>query len=319
MAAKEKIPLTIVVPAYGRPVQLSRALSSIVDQDVEPTNVIVVDDGSSPLINTDSLSVSGMRPTVIRHAQNRGPAAARNTGIKAADTEWISFLDSDDYLISNTLGARWRLLQSLGGGAGGDAAQGKQISGCSWIDWSQDSPKQVVRHPRPSNRLEDFASGCWFSPGSCIIMNRHAIVESGVLQDEGLRRFEDFDWFLALAYKGFVFRSGRIVGVAIERTREQSPAKVEPIAKAIVRKWGAEPEVRPVMSRIGAYMDLECAAANHYAGNYARASAFLARSLLGKPRLSLQLSPGWETEPPAASGRHPAPVAGTLVSRRRTL
>ena len=50
------------------------------------------------------------------------------------------------------------------------------------------------------------------------------------------------------------------------------------------------------LTRLRAYLDVECAAANHFAGRRFRALAFWARSLLAVPRLSLHLSPAWETD-----------------------
>jgi GT2 family glycosyltransferase len=152
--------------------------------------------------------------------------------------------------------------------------------------------------PREADTVEDFASGCWFSPGSCLFVNRPALLAVDIAQDESLRRFEDFDWFLALALKGLRLRTLPVVGAAVERRRRQSPAAVEAVAEAIIRKWQARLGDRRLNARIRAYMHLECAAANFFAGRRARAALFLLRSLAAKPRFSLHLSPGWELKPP---------------------
>lgn len=286
------LPLTIIMPVFGRPEQLARALSSIAAQPDQPVEVIVVDDCSSPPVSIDPATIGGLTVRIIRQPENRGPAAARNAGIMAAQTEWISFLDSDDWLLPSTLGARWRMATE-------DQARKRDplaFYACGWIDVDQDARPLVSRMPRQGTNGRDFASGCWFSPGSCVIMNARAIREADLLQDEALRRFEDFDWFLALGLKGFRLAIQNIVAVVIERARTQSPAKVEAVAGAIRRKWRSRITDRAMLRRLSAYLDVECAAANHFAGNRFRAAFFLARSLMTVPRLSLQLSPGWSLE-----------------------
>ncbi|MEO4001008.1 glycosyltransferase family 2 protein [Mesorhizobium sp. CAU 1732] len=291
------LPLTIIMPVFGRPERLARALSSIAAQPDPPVEVIVVDDCSAPPVSIDPETIGRLTVRIIRQPENRGPAAARNAGIMAAQTEWISFLDSDDWLLADTLGTRWRMVTEDQASRPDPLA----VYACGWIDVDQDGRPLVSRMPRQGTNSRDFASGCWFSPGSCVIMNAKAIREADVLQDEALRRFEDFDWFLALGLKGFRLAIQDIVAVAIERARTQTPAKVEAVAGTIRRKWRALIADRAMLRRLSAYLDVECAAAHHFAGNRIRAAFFLARSLARVPRLSLQLSPGWTIERVAAN------------------
>jgi mycofactocin system glycosyltransferase len=57
--------------------------------------VIVVDDGSSPPIEPDDFAGAHCDIEVLRHSRNKGPAAARNTGLAACATDFVAFLDSD--------------------------------------------------------------------------------------------------------------------------------------------------------------------------------------------------------------------------------
>jgi mycofactocin glycosyltransferase len=84
--------VTIVIPVKDRAVSLDRLLNAIATLRPAPANVIVVDDGS-----TDATADIARRHAalVIRHDTSRGPAAARNTGAKAATTNLIAFIDSD--------------------------------------------------------------------------------------------------------------------------------------------------------------------------------------------------------------------------------
>jgi hypothetical protein len=296
MSQASPIPLTMIIPAYQRQRELERALASLAAQDAVPVRTIVVDDASEPPLRLPP-GLALPNCTLVRRSVNGGPAAARNTGLALSETEWVSFLDSDDMLVPGTLGGRWR-----------DASEHyarhrdpQVISGCGWIDVSPSGAPLRVRHPLPSDGSAAFASGCWFSPGSCIILNRPAALESAGYQDETLRRLEDFDWFMALGLKGFRFRAQPIVGARIEQKRVQDPKALGETAATIRAKWRAAALPRPVLRRAESYLALECAAAHYHAGHYLGAAAHLVRSFALQPRIGVQLSPGWTIEPPGNS------------------
>ena len=95
--------LSVVIPVYHVENTLERCVRSVLQQDYEDMHIILVDDGStdhSPAI-CDFLATQDKRICVI-HQQNRGLAAARNTGIRSAQGSYITFVDSDDYLDNNT-------------------------------------------------------------------------------------------------------------------------------------------------------------------------------------------------------------------------
>lgn len=84
--------VAFVIPAYQAAAVVERAIASARAQSAPADEIIVVDDGSRD--ETAALAeASGAR--VIRQI-NGGPAAARNTGINAAEAEWIALLDADD-------------------------------------------------------------------------------------------------------------------------------------------------------------------------------------------------------------------------------
>jgi glycosyltransferase involved in cell wall biosynthesis len=85
--------VTVLTPAFNRAGVLERALASVRAQTLPPADVIVVDDGSADG-TADVARRAGA--TVLRHPQSLGSGEARNTGIRAATTRWIAFLDSDD-------------------------------------------------------------------------------------------------------------------------------------------------------------------------------------------------------------------------------
>jgi len=86
--------VSVIIPCFNRAGMIGDAIRSALEQTHPPTEVIVVDDGSTD----DSLAVArSFGPQVhTLHQENAGAAAARNTGIAAATGEFVAFLDSDD-------------------------------------------------------------------------------------------------------------------------------------------------------------------------------------------------------------------------------
>ncbi len=96
--------LSIVIPVYNAEATLERCLESVLTQDYDDYELILVDDGSadgSPAICDD---YAMGRPFInVIHQRNAGLSAARNAGIAAAHGEYITFIDSDDLLADYTL------------------------------------------------------------------------------------------------------------------------------------------------------------------------------------------------------------------------
>lgn len=92
---------TVVIPTYNRAGLITRAVTSALDQDTSPAEIIVVNDGSTD--NTvEVLAALSDRIRVVNQ-ENAGGAAARNAGVEAAASEWVAFLDSDDVWLPDHL------------------------------------------------------------------------------------------------------------------------------------------------------------------------------------------------------------------------
>jgi len=97
--------VSIVVPSYNKPEYLVECLQSIQAQTFEDWECIVVSDGS-PRVDEIRAAVEGMRDPrfrLVEHTENRGAAAARNTGIREAKAEHVIFVDEDDRLREDCL------------------------------------------------------------------------------------------------------------------------------------------------------------------------------------------------------------------------
>ncbi len=86
-------PVSVIIPTFNRRKFLERAVQSVLAQTYDRYEIVVVDDGSEDAaIELPSLDAS----VRLLRQENRGPAGARNTGIRAAKHDLIAFLDDDD-------------------------------------------------------------------------------------------------------------------------------------------------------------------------------------------------------------------------------
>lgn len=107
--------LSLVVPVYNVAPFLPRCLDSLVGNDGIPTEVILVDDGSTDDCPAILARYAAQYPHfhVIRQ-ENGGLSAARNTGIEHARGEYLAFVDSDDYVAPGYYANLVRLAASFG-------------------------------------------------------------------------------------------------------------------------------------------------------------------------------------------------------------
>ncbi len=95
--------LSVIIPVYRVEDTLNRCVESVLRQNVSDMEVILVDDGSTDRCPQmcDEWAARDARIRVI-HQQNGGLSDARNAGIDVAKGDFLTFVDSDDYLADNT-------------------------------------------------------------------------------------------------------------------------------------------------------------------------------------------------------------------------
>jgi glycosyltransferase involved in cell wall biosynthesis len=93
--------ISVIIPVYNVEPYIERCLLSALNQTYQDIEIILVDDcGQDRSMEITEKVITahrwGYRVKIRKHSQNRGPSAARNTGIEASTGEYIYFLDSDD-------------------------------------------------------------------------------------------------------------------------------------------------------------------------------------------------------------------------------
>ena len=101
----DKIKVSVIVPVFNSSEYIGATLDSIINQNFDAFEIIVVDDGSkdnSLEIINDKLSATDI-PNTVFHQENQGVSAARNKGIELSKGDYLVFVDADDYITPNHL------------------------------------------------------------------------------------------------------------------------------------------------------------------------------------------------------------------------
>lgn len=99
-----KMKISVIVPIYNVEEYLEECLDSVIAQTFSDWEMILVDDGSTDSSGEIAEKYAQQYDNVfVIHQVNGGLSAARNTGLDIAKGEYIYFLDSDDYILDNTL------------------------------------------------------------------------------------------------------------------------------------------------------------------------------------------------------------------------
>jgi glycosyltransferase involved in cell wall biosynthesis len=101
--------ISVVIPAFNAGRFIRRTIDSVLAQNYAADEIIVVDDGSTD--NTAEIVKSYGQKVRYIYQKNAGDGPARNTGIKAAGSDWIAFLDHDDQWLPQRLSLQKQLLE----------------------------------------------------------------------------------------------------------------------------------------------------------------------------------------------------------------
>lgn len=99
---EKDVAVSIIIPLYNRRKTIRRCLDSLISQTLENIEIVVVDDGSTDhgdeIVREYQEKDDRVR---LVFQENKGPGAARNTGIHASTGKYLGFVDSDDYVEKN--------------------------------------------------------------------------------------------------------------------------------------------------------------------------------------------------------------------------
>jgi glycosyltransferase involved in cell wall biosynthesis len=193
--------ISIIIPCYKAEKELPEALASISSQTYSPWEVVAVIDGwedrSEEILKSFKSNHPRNQVTIIKHSQNQGLAAARNTGFIASRGQFIALLDHDDMWTDNHLETALRLIENKKADLYFTPVMYMKANG---------DPTNFIWGPTPQD-LENFADSLFgrnFMAPSGVVFSRKLFNLVG-LMDKTLKRCEDHDYWLRSYLAGLVF------------------------------------------------------------------------------------------------------------------
>jgi len=184
--------ISVVIPTYNREHTLRRAVQSVLGQTFTDFEVIVVDDCSTDQTKNLVESFRDKRIVYVRHDQNAGPGAARNTGIRRARGQLIAFLDSDDEWLPEKLRLQVEFLK-------GAPSSVEGVCTGYYLHLVRLGMTVEKVPSRPRSWLEEFlVRGCDLTPGTTFVGTARCFARVGLF-DEELPRLQDGDWLIRYA------------------------------------------------------------------------------------------------------------------------
>lgn len=99
------IKVSVIIPVYNSEKYIEKAVLSVITQELKEIQVIIIDDGSTDKSVEICTELCNKYNNIELYVQeNKGPGAARNLGLSYAKGEYITFLDSDDYIPEKVFG-----------------------------------------------------------------------------------------------------------------------------------------------------------------------------------------------------------------------
>ncbi len=194
--------VSIVIPSYNGSDKVGRAVKSVLEQTYKDVEVIVVDDnglGSEEQIKTEkALAEFKAYPNFryITHEVNKNGSAARNTGARVAEGEFIGLLDDDDIFLPHNIETHMEHFKNLG--------DEYALTYCSLEEYRGDTFVKNYHKTKSGSLFYDVMMHNVVIGSSLLIVRKSAYDAVGGF-DESFRRHQDWEFTAKIAHKYKVY------------------------------------------------------------------------------------------------------------------
>ncbi|MBQ7896876.1 MAG: glycosyltransferase family 2 protein [Clostridia bacterium] len=190
--------ISIVIPVYNSQENLKTCLDSILKQSFADFEVIMIDDGSKDYSGKICDKYSKIDERFFAyHFENSGVATARNRGMFLAKGDWITFIDSDDWIDPNYLNSMVNLLKK---NPNSKCAINTKVSvndNDYYMEWKFDSDKRTLCDDDVRLLISNkMPTSMW-----CYMFKKECL--DGILVDPDIHFFEDVDFLLRIFQRGY--------------------------------------------------------------------------------------------------------------------
>lgn len=185
--------ISIIIPLYNKCKTIKDTLKSVLTQNYENFEVIVVDDGSTDSSADAIEEINDIRVKLFQQ-KNAGPSSARNKGVELSLGEWILFLDADDTLLPLALMTFVNLINEF---------KNVDCIACNFYELYNKKGKifsRFYRHRLISNNFKAWCLFMLFPRTGSAIFKREILMKNKF--NENYRRFEDADSLFNMFYYG---------------------------------------------------------------------------------------------------------------------
>jgi glycosyltransferase involved in cell wall biosynthesis len=200
---KKSLSVSAVIPVYNGEAYLRQTIESVINQTLPPDEILIIDDGSTDqtLSLAHQMAASNRLIRAFTLPVNCGVSAARNHGCQFAKSEWILFMDADDWAESRLLAGHAESLNGFENHWGGQAVlaysayrvmdeSGELISGIYRSKAVE--PGEILGYELVRNALLTTSG---------VLVRRDSFLQAGGF-DQTIRYAEDYDLWLRLARLG---------------------------------------------------------------------------------------------------------------------
>lgn len=209
--------ISVIIPCYNNSQTIERALRSVINQTRSDFEVLVIDDASKDVEKTQTVidKINDPRIKLLRHTINKNGAAARNTGIKAAQGQLIAFLDADDEWLPNHLNDSITFIKK----------SNVDFSYCQSIIKTTTYKDLILpqKELQPNERIGDYLfchNG--YIPTPSFVFKKEKVC---LLFNPSLKRHQDYDFLLRAEAKNCKIAMSPHIGVVVHWENNNPAAK----------------------------------------------------------------------------------------------
>jgi glycosyltransferase involved in cell wall biosynthesis len=191
--------VSVIIPAYNVAPYIGETLDSVFSQTFADYEVIVINDGSPDTEDLERALARFIDRINYLKQENRGASAARNTGVHAAQGEFVAFLDADDLWLPNYLDEQTKFIREHDCDL---VCADAEVFG-NGSHQEETYMESLVADAPPTGDVTflGLLSAAQSLITSGVVVRRQRVLDVGFF-DEALRNSQDFDLWLRLARHG---------------------------------------------------------------------------------------------------------------------